>query len=730
MAEAEKEFDNPNLSTDDQPICGHRLGLMFEPSLQATLPFNWRDNRKAFKQVCPVIAGIQLLLFIIGLTQFGTTVQTCQQTKFASYVGTGGVCKPEFYITDEFNLDDSGYWDTKNKFASAKSMVKGSFHQYSSDNAAWRGIVNKASSQSPLGVGATGISKDFYKVLSSWNEQFQVWGTAQTLVAMVTSSQTVSHTASTVEVQLNADPVSLMNTEHYRIQAAAEKRTPGAAPYGEATYQPRQWYYSDKAWAYLDLGMTDFLLRGPSDFANTGFTVDTPDRSDDDETTTDPANDYLYKTFPVTDDNWQFPTPRPTTQKTPTQKPVTSPPTARPTVRPIGAPTVRPSQVGWNVALSAYQDDETITSGTVDFRMNKYSLWVAAAVNMGTIDVSDLLTLDSDTEYTSSNRDDDPQRRRSLTEQRMSSEQRRAKVDLTKGPTFAAKTEQQDSVRSESSRRLNMHSGSWGDRGKSFAYPGNLQPMVYRKFEDKMDPVWCTLKNETRGSYCWLNVGHGDDESNEYGVNFFPLIQHYDPACLKCKKYGTDAEQTAFDDACNTFDLEFLLLFDAYSPYKPYYANFNQSDHYHYDILTVARKGMTKSGFTGYLSLNLYNTGYKHAGHTYLNDLFYALPDTQCTMPIAIAASSSKNVQACGTTYADEAIQEKTKNARGKYCFIPPEAPIFRCAPSGWTCFSQGLAAAWSLVGFFNAFWVMMLITWLSFCSPPSGEDTRPSSQA
>jgi hypothetical protein len=382
---------------------------------------------------------------------------------------------------------------------------------------------------------------------------------------------------------------------------------------------------------------------------------------------------------------------------------------------------------GWNVASDKYKDSQEITTATRDFRFNKYSLWVAAAVNMRAIPISDMLTLDSDTEYTPSNRDDDTQSRRSLTEQRMSSEQRRAEVDEHSGPQRAPKMEKQDAERSESSRRLNMHSGSWGDRGKAFAYPSNLQPMIYRKFEGKMDPVWCSLKNETKGSYCWLNIAHGDDDTNTNGILFFPLIQHYNPDCLKCKKYATDSDQTAFDDGCNKFDMEFVLLFDAVTPYKPYYANFNQSNHYHYDILSVARKDMTKSGFSGIIKLNLYNTGYKHAGHTHLNNLFYALPDTQCTTPIAIAASSSKNVKACGTSYADEAIQGKTKNARGKFCFIPPESPIYRCAPSGWTCFSRGLAEAWALVQFFNAFWITALIAWLTFCSSSAkGGDSAP----
>lgn len=357
---------------------------------------------------------------------------------------------------------------------------------------------------------------------------------------------------------------------------------------------------------------------------------------------------------------------------------------------------------------------------------HRYSLWVAAAVNMKTISVSDLSPFDGDSAYEAGDRDDtvdddydddtgddaSSTRRRNL----LSAHREGWTSTTSRGPKRVAKTRVQLEERSEKSRKLNMHSGAWADRGKSFTYSHNLEPMVFRKFDEKMDPVWCTPQNETKGSYCWLSFQTGnDDASDDFGAYFFPLIQHYDADCLKCQKFSTSTAQKAFDQGCNTIDLDYLLLFNAYAPSKPHYANYNVSNHYHYDILNEARKGLTYSGFTGYINVNLFNVGY-NSEHAYLNDLHYKMPNTQCTTPIAIASTQTKNAQACGSSYSIRMIEESRKNTRGKYCFMPPEAPLFKCSPFGWTCFNRGLAHAWSFMGFLNMFFITGIIVVLNWC--------------
>ena len=113
--------------------------------------------------------------------------------------------------------------------------------------------------------------------------------------------------------------------------------------------------------------------------------------------------------------------------------------------------------------------------------VNKYSLWVAAAVNMQVLSVSDLVELDN-TEYEEGSRDDDISRRR-LQNSRKSQRGMQGQYD---GPVSKKKTIEEEERRSAASRKLNMHSGSVADQGKSFAYPATLKPMVLRKFEEKM----------------------------------------------------------------------------------------------------------------------------------------------------------------------------------------------------------------------------------------------------
>lgn len=66
------------------------------------------------------------------------------------------------------------------------------------------------------------------------------------------------------------------------------------------------------------------------------------------------------------------------------------------------------------------------------------------------------------------------------------------------------------------------------------------------------------------------------------------------------------------------------------------------------------------SGLNGVLYMNFYG------GVKYLNSLFYALPDTHCTKPIALSkGAKAKNAQACGTKY-QRSHQVKEKGNRKK----------------------------------------------------------------
>ena len=345
-------------------------------------------------------------------------------------------------------------------------MVKAVFHEYGDPITAWRGEESESVDRQ---VG--GHSKKFYNILKNWNEKYENWGTARTLVSMVVSSETVPNSGSSIEAQISADPKTLMHAEHVRVQS-------GSIEYPIlGTMYPRRWYYSDTDFSYKDSNADFFALQVTEEkFDQYPWLVSVDDdRSDDDDVLTGKDS----KTFPITDDaaddQWDWPTPRPTVSEPtlfPTSRPTTPMPTR--TKMPVPGPTVA---AGWKLYTPT-----TSTSGAYkDFVVNKYSLWVAAAVNMQVLSVSDLVELDN-TEYEEGYRDDDISRRRLQNSRKLP----RGMQGQYDGPAPKKKTIEEEERRSAASRKLNMHSGSAADQGKSFAYPATLKPMLLRKFEEKM----------------------------------------------------------------------------------------------------------------------------------------------------------------------------------------------------------------------------------------------------
>ena len=75
--------------------------------------------------------------------------------------------------------------------------------------------------------------------------------------------------------------------------------------------------------------------------------------------------------------------------------------------------------------------------------------------------------------------------------------------------------------------------------------------------------------------------------------------------------------------------------------------------------------------------------------------------------------SLSIKTQACGTKYATKMIDESKKNARAKYCWELPKHPVYACTPTGWSCFTRGLAESFSFIQFLNAVAIMILVVCL-----------------
>ena len=151
-------------------------------------------------------------------------------------------------------------------------------------------------------------------------------------------------------------------------------------------------------------------------------------------------------------------------------------------------------------------------------------------------------------------------------------------------------------------------------------------------------------------------------------------------------------------------------MFHSTKPSEPYYARFNNSNHYHYDFGDVDQtlsgdlsSSWTKSGFTGFMKINLYGDV------KYLNELLYSLPDTQCTEPIAMAETKASTL-ACGYNNAWKVL--RNGGGKDKYCNIPPNSPVqefLDCRSTDASCFSSALAEAQALAGALSAAAILFL---------------------
>jgi hypothetical protein len=166
------------------------------------------------------------------------------------------------------------------------------------------------------------------------------------------------------------------------------------------------------------------------------------------------------------------------------------------------------------------------------------------------------------------------------------------------------------------------------------------------------------------------------------------------------------------------------MYFSKQAPEMPYYLRYNITSFYHYGPYNSTTPGDDdnwggSSGFNAMVYMNLYY------GADYLNELFYPMPDAQCSTPIAIASAFQKNDLACGTGYARSHLSKKKKDGslkkssialRKKYCFNTPVSPqedYYECRNNAQTCVTNSLAAGQAVMAVVNtvAMFIILLIS-------------------
>ena len=232
----------------------------------------------------------------------------------------------------------------------------------------------------------------------------------------------------------------------------------------------------------------------------------------------------------------------------------------------------------------------------VDLRFNKHALWVAAAVNMGLLDVSGLSRVSSDSLPSGVAWDDDfelddddyaadayyddgdfanigygagsstsPTQRPTP---RPTDVGQGSSDDQADDPAYhddgGRRLRSREIIRARSTpkRRAREHrrrlgsSAGFGVETLNRTANSMMISLVSWKWLDQMDAIQCVLDvGDGSGGRCWLHANTGG--SGE-GLAVYPMFQHFDEACRTCARNST------CDDS--TFDLDLVLLFDALAP--------------------------------------------------------------------------------------------------------------------------------------------------------------------
>ena len=221
-----------------------------------------------------------------------------------------------------------------------------------------------------------------------------------------------------LRVDTVASPISLMRAKYVDISAGNILKSIGGV-YLEQKYA----FYNDDeisekyndSWVPSDVRVNNGKLKRYVKYSNAfryfdvggdSFTISTAK-----STWEDIFPQWKTSTGASDDEYWgNVPTPMPTVSGKPTIRPTTRKPTRKPTFKPTTQPTPKPTDAETTPSptpkptkdnLYRLKDktptptstewDARFSNDPMDLEINKYSLWVAAAVNMGVLSFDDLM---------------------------------------------------------------------------------------------------------------------------------------------------------------------------------------------------------------------------------------------------------------------------------------------------------------------------------------------------
>ena len=350
----------------------------------------------------------------------------------------------------------------------------------------------------------------------------------------------------------------------------------------------------------------------------------------------------------------------------------------------------------------------------VTLKINRYSLFVAAAVNMGILNTSSLTSTNYDYQ------DDDYD---GVYDECNDCDDYVVSVGPTSQPTNEPTTEEAEGDGGR--RRTTGGDDIWDDNFYDDAHDdgyynytdwSQVDNFVSRKFIEEMDPIQCSRVSGVTDR-CWLQTNANED--NTEGLVLFPVIQARDYRCRECSN----------ESCTDSFELNYVLLFDGNEPETAVNVDYDADKDYacYFDYCNTSWADDESNAWADDAADELGVDSaiiFKHTGNIdFINDHFYNKPKAKDSS----GASTDKEAFHCNTygffdiiptTTTSKAACTNPKASKKKYCKSPPES----LEESYYTCTLKPFGALTKAVS--SAYGVLASIMGAS--RPPSAGSSAP----
>ena len=307
----------------------------------------------------------------------------------------------------------------------------------------------------------------------------------------------------------------------------------------------------------------------------------------------------------------------------------------------------------------------------VTLKINRYSLFVAAAVNMGVLNTTSLTSTNYDYEDDDyegvydddeGSNDDDDNGDNGGTDNGGADDG--GTDDGDEGDDRRRRTTDGDDIWDD-----NFYDDKYDDGYYNYTDWSQVDNFVSRKFIEEMDPIQCSRTSGVTDR-CWLQTNANED--NTEGLVLFPVIQAQDYRCRECS-----------DESCtDSFELNYVLLFDGNEPETAVNVDYDAGKDYacHFDYCNTSWADDDAYYDDGADELGVDSAIiFKHTGNIdFLNDHFYNKPKADddsgaITDEEAFHCNGQGFFDIIPTSSTSSSACTNSKASKIKYCKKPPE---------------------------------------------------------